>query len=907
MKSQVERVFHEVADLSAADRTRYYDDHDVSHKTRWEVEALLAFDSGSNTVLERDISGVAKQALLRFESAGSRCGSYLLGEALGRGGMGTVYLARRVDGEVTQDVAVKLLQPGADALQLRARFLSERQILANLSHPNIARLLDAGHREDGQPYLVMEYVAGRSIDAYCEKLTLRRRIALFVKVCSAVAYLHRNLVVHRDLKPANILVTEDDEPKLLDFGIAKILDWSNDSTVTAMRMLTPDYASPEQVMGGPITTATDIYSLGAVLYKLLTGVPPHQFQGESPASMPFEIAFGKITPPSKLEPEVNGDLDVVLMKALRTEPQARYSSVDAFADDLRACLEWRPVQARSGDAWYQTRRWLRRYWLTAAAAGLVVASLSGGLYVANRQRAIAERRFAQLRQLSKRMIDLDRAIRLLPGSVDARQRLVSASLEYLEGLSADARGNLDLTQEVSEGYWRLARIQGVNAEPNLGDTQKAEQSLKKADALIEAVLASRPRDRNALFRSAVIAADRLVQANSEDRSQDQLVHSRKAADRLQAFLQLKDSGHPVHLEGFLRDGDAREAELTGSATLYTNLAVAYVNIHMYREGAQCARQAVGLARSIPTARDVAGQALSVLANALRYQGDLDGGLAAIREAREFLKQASYPGETARLFAIYGVMVREGRILGEEGAVNAGRPAQAVQVLQQALDLVESAARKDPSDSASRARVATSARELGDVLSSRDPARALAVYDLGIQRLGEMRNSLKARRDHAQLLANSSYPLRRLHRGAESKARIDAAFDILKELKDYPADRIPLGSYDYAIICALADHEADSGSPGRALQIYDDLLRRVVATAPKPQEILADAVTLSHVYKTMAELARRVGQYERACTLEEQCVDIWRNWDAKLPKNSYVRGQLTAATLRADSHWAERAN
>jgi serine/threonine protein kinase len=904
MRSQVERIFHAVADLSAADRSRYFDDHDVGERTRCEVEALLSFDSGSSVALEREIGSIAEAALLRFESEGSRCGSYLLKDSLGRGGMGTVYLATRVDGEVRQDVAVKLLQPGADVPQLRARFLAERQILANLSHPYIARLLDAGHRDDGQPYLVMEYVAGISIDQYCRELGIRQKVALFLKVCFAVAYLHRNLVVHRDLKPANILVTKDGEPKLLDFGIAKILDWSSESTVTVMRMLTPDYASPEQVTGGTITTATDIYSLGAVLYKLLTGLPPHQFQGDSAMSMAFDMATGKITPPSRMTPEVGADLEMVVMKALRTEAHERYSSVDAFADDLRACLEWRPVQARSGNVWYRTRRWLRRYWATAAAAGVVVASLSGGLYMANRQRAMAERRFAQVRLLSKRMVDLDRSIRLLPGSVQTRQHLVSAALEYLEGLYAEADDNLDLTQEVSEGYWRLARIQGVNAETNLGDTQRAEQSLKKADALMEIVLASRPRDRNALFRSAVIATDRLVQANSEDRREDQLAHARKAAERLEALLRLDAARDPVRLDGFLREGNPHEAELTSVATLYCNLAVGYVNIHMYEEGARYAQQAVALVHTIPMARDVAGQAFSVLANALRYQGDLEGSLKAIREAHDFLKQASYPSETARLFAIYAVMAREGRILGEHSAVNAGQPAQAVQVLQEALNLVESAARKDPTDSASRARVATSARELGDVLSDRDPVRALAVYDLGIQRLREMHNSLKARRDHAQLLANSSYALRHLHRPAEAKARIDAAFGIMRELKDYPAGRIPLGSYNYALTCALADYEADAGHSARALDIYDDLLPRVVASEPKPLSILADAVHLANLYRTMAELARRAGNFERACTLEMQCVEIWHKWQEKLPKNAYVRGQLNAATRRADVYWAE---
>jgi hypothetical protein len=295
--------------------------------------------------------------------------------------------------------------------------------------------------------------------------------------------------------------------------------------------------------------------------------------------------------------------------------------------------------------------------------------------------------------------------------------------------------------------------------------------------------------------------------------------------------------------------------------------------------------------------------LSVLANALRYEGDLDGALIAIREARESLKHASYPDETARLFAVYGVLAREGRLLGERGAVNLGRPAEAAEVLQEALDMVEGVARKDPSDSASRARVATCARELGDVLRDRDPVRALAVYDLGIRRLEEMHNSLKARRDHAQLLANSSYPLRHLHRDAEAKARISAAFDILKELKDYPADRIRLGSYGFAIVRAQADYEAGAGNIARSLELYNELLPRVLATKPQPQLMLADAVTLSDLYTKMAALNRRTGHGDRAFSLDAQCLAWWRNWDLRRPNNRFVRAQLSAANRRAESHWA----
>jgi serine/threonine protein kinase len=892
---RVEEVFNVVADLSLEARDQYFAEHEIDSNTRREVEELVAFDSSSCTALDRDIGQVASRALGRFEAKDLQCGPYRLRNLLGRGGMGAVYLAERVDGEVAQRVAVKLLGPGADDSPLRLRFLAERQILATLSHPNIARLLDAGRQEDGQPYLVMEYIEGKPIDVYSTGFSIRQILTLFLKVCAAVSYLHRNLVVHRDLKPDNILVTREGEPKLLDFGIAKMLDLAGDDFATSStRILTPDYASPEQVAGGPITTATDIYSLGGVLYKLLTGASPHQFEGESAGQIVSAISGGSIAPPSQLAPSLKGDLEVILMKALRKEPQERYSSVDALAEDLRAFLEWRPVRARSGDVWYRMRRRLRRYWAPVTAAALVIASLSGGLLIANRQRAIAERRFDQLRQLSNRVIDLDRAIRTLPGSIEARQRLVSASLEYLEGLSREARGNLDLAEEISHGYWRLARIQGVNAEFNLGDPVKAEASLKKADSLIEMVLASRPHDRGALFRSAVISHDRMIVADTEDRRADTLAYTRKTVERLEAFQRENDPKNPVRLEGFLRAGNPQEAERAGVVSLYINVAVTYVNVHLYEDGARYARRAVELAQAIPSAPDVASQAMSVLANALRYEGHLEEALSTIRQARNLSDHAVFPNETARLFSRYGVMLREGRILGEEDSVNLGRPAEAIEILQQALDMTDRMARQDAKDSASRGRVATTARELGDILRDRDPLRALAVYDLGLQRLGEMRSSLKVRRDRAELLANSSYALRRLHQTAEAKARIDAAVVILKETKDYPAERIRLGSYDDKLVSALADHEAEAGDPNQALKIYEDLLQKVLASAPSPNASLPDAVNMSRLYGAIASLSLRVGQNERASILEAQRIDMWRRWNARLPNNSFVRRQLDAA-------------
>ena len=510
-------LFRELADLSPAARDEYCARHQVPAALRAEVDSLLRFDADTVDALHGSVASAAegvvrshdigadRRALPESDISGTRCGPYRLLSVIGRGGMGTVYLADRADGEVNQRVAVKLLPFGAgDAL--RERFLQERQILATLAHPNIARLLDAGRHERGQPFLAMEYVDGQPIDVFAARLDVRQKIAVFLKACAAVAYLHRQLIVHRDLKPSNIFVTADGEPKLLDFGIAKLLDLATDTTATSMRLLTPDYASPEQITGGRLATTTDVYSLGAVLYVLLTGKPAHEFDSRSPEAIASVITSRDVTRPSKWAPELKGDLEAILLKALRKDPQERYQTVERFAEDLEAYLELRPVRARAGNAWYRARKFLRRYWVPVTAGALVIASLAAGLYVANRERAIAQRRFADVRQLANKLFDIDTQVRQLPGSAKARQLIVDTSLEYLRRLSADVQDDPELALEVGAAYMAIAEVEGLTTGPNLGQLDAARRDLEIAEGLIQSVLTSQPGNRTALLRAVQIAA-----------------------------------------------------------------------------------------------------------------------------------------------------------------------------------------------------------------------------------------------------------------------------------------------------------------------------------------------------------------------------------------------------------------
>jgi non-specific serine/threonine protein kinase/serine/threonine-protein kinase len=460
-----------------------------------------------------------------------RIGPYTIVREIGRGGMGSVYLAERSDREYRGLVALKLVKRGMDTEFILNRFRAERQILASLNHPNIARLLDGGTTDNGLPYFVMEYIEGEHLTAYCRSrnLSLRQRIDLFRTVCSAVRYAHRNLVVHRDIKPSNLMVTEDGAVKLLDFGLAKVLDpqKSGESfyqTVAGVGIFTPEYASPEQVKGESITTATDVYSLGVVLYEILAGSHPYRDFAADPAALlsavcetdpplPSVAADRKPGPDGKrFGQELRGDLDTIVMTAIRKEPDRRYAGVGRLSDDLGRYLDGLPVSARADTLVYRAGKFVRRHRIGVAATLLVSLSLVAGLTisiwqarVARRNEIIAKRRFDDVRKLARTvLLELHDRIKPLPGSTPARQELVKTALEYLNGLAAEAAQDRELLRELGEAYVRVGDVQGGVAQGSLGDTPGALASYRKALAIREALgsgTGAEPADRDALAES----------------------------------------------------------------------------------------------------------------------------------------------------------------------------------------------------------------------------------------------------------------------------------------------------------------------------------------------------------------------------------------------------------------------
>lgn len=521
---KVKSVLEQAIEIAPESRADFLDKTCLNDLAlRKEVENLLDFDNTKSDILEQNaFSAVMENG--KGDFLGKQIGNYKIVGELGTGGMGAVFLAERSDGAFNQKVALKLIKRGMDSDAVLRRFFNERQILASLEHPNIAHLVDGGTTDDDLPYFVMEYVEGETITDYArrENLDLEERLELFRQVCAAVSFAHSNLVIHRDLKPSNILITKDGTPKLLDFGIAKLLksDATDATTAAQMQVFTPEYASPEQVKGEKLTTATDVYSLGVILYELLTGNRPCKTESknvsdiikavcESQPKLPSSVISPKSevrSPKSENQTSANeaqrtkdkeqktnpqsqipnpkslrGDLDNIILKALRKEPERRYLSVEQFSEDIRRHLIGLPVTASKDTFSYRASKFVRRNRVGVAAFGLILLTLIGGLAATLYQRNKAEQRFNDVRQLANSFLfEFHDAIKDLPGATPARELVVKRALEYLDKLAAESAGDPTLQRELATAYAEIGQIQGNSYHSNLGDTDGALKSYRRS-------------------------------------------------------------------------------------------------------------------------------------------------------------------------------------------------------------------------------------------------------------------------------------------------------------------------------------------------------------------------------------------------------------------------------------------
>jgi eukaryotic-like serine/threonine-protein kinase len=543
------RLFHAAMTLAPSDRDAYLREACVdAPELLSEVQSLLAWADESGDFLETPIVRVADLPLGVPETdalIGQSLGPWRIVDIIGRGGMGVVYRAERADAAFRRPAAIKVVRRGAHAMDIIERFHRERETLAALDHPNIARVMDGGSTPDGEPYFVMEYVDGVPVDKYCDeqRLSVNQRLAIFRTICDAVQYAHQTLVVHRDIKPDNILVSRDGVPKLLDFGIARLLSaespLEDESGTAATWLMTPDYASPEQMHGRAVTTATDVYSLGVLLHVLLTGVRPYRLTGTTQAalrdqlatatlSLPSirlqreivdkpELAAARASSPRRLVMRLRGDLDAIVLRALHRDLSQRYPTVEQLADDLERHATCYPVAARGHDVPYIARRFVRRHGVVLSAAAAVVVLIAAGVgavlwqaAIAEEAQARAERRFEDVRHLAHAfMFDVHDEIVNVPGTTRARALMVRTASDYLGGLAREAAGDLGLQRELAGAFVKLGDAQGNPTSSNVGDTAGARASYERAIEIAGTLLRAAPGDLEA-ERTRAMAHRRLA-------------------------------------------------------------------------------------------------------------------------------------------------------------------------------------------------------------------------------------------------------------------------------------------------------------------------------------------------------------------------------------------------------------
>lgn len=733
---------------------------------RREVEELLTAAEDEDDFLEQPLFCVP--AAVDVESlAGHRLGPYRLVGVIGRGGMGAVYSAEREDGEFSRQVAIKVMRRGLHSEELLAQFRRERQILASLAHPNIAMLLDGGATEDGTPYFVMEYIAGQSIDEWCQahQLSLVQRLALFLPVCSAIAHAHRNMVVHGDIKPANILITAEGVPKLLDFGIARLMGREEGEGTPAA--WTPKYASPEQLRGEAINTVSDVYSLGVLLGQLCVAC----------------CSSGC-------------DVHAIVDKATREKPHERYPSVDALAADISRYLEGRPVAARAATAWYRAGKFVRRRrWAVAFAAlflmtlGFKIASDQVQARVLRMERDRANRRFADVRNLAHTLIfDIEQEVAELRGSTAVRAKLVSRALEYLDALSRESAGDLVLQGDLADAYEKLGDVQGRSGGANLGQTDKAADSYAKSIALREALVQAEPDatswqrklatsygryaavlldmgmfpkaleyDRKALgIRERVLA---LEPTEEHERavaySYTTLASALVQAGRWDEVLQARQRALELYKKIVARHPDNRsdrrglalaESRLGGILLHNRNLPEATVH---YREALRIESE---LAAQYPADQQIRMSLASAhvaLGGALYEASDYPAALASYGNALRI--QEEIAGSDAR-------DVRSGTLLAttlqrvSAVYVKAGDAKQALASAERCLQLRRRFAAANPANAGARGDVATGMAAVGDAMAAlRDRAAAKRWYGEALALIAELETNGQA---SAQLKADA---------------------------------------------------------------------------------------------------------------------------------------------------------
>ncbi|MGH9755310.1 MAG: protein kinase domain-containing protein, partial [Blastocatellia bacterium] len=851
---RIEEIFRTTVDRPEPERDAYLTHVcDGDEDLRSEVLSLLERDTAEDFI-RAPIANVALAftAKSKDDLTGERVGPYRVTQLIGRGGMGDVYEAERDDEHFRQQVAIKVIKRGMDMDFVRDRFLRERQILASLDHPHIARLFDGGATPDGSPYFVMELVTGEPITAYCRRhqLSVNEKLKLFRKVCFAVQHAHQKLVIHRDLKPSNILIApsaagKDGEPKLLDFGIAKLLSpeqldasQAHTRTETALRLMTPEYASPEQARGEVVATTTDVYSLGVVLYELLTERRPHEFKTYSPAEIERAICETEIEEPSKivgrmtgasakLSRQLAGDLDNIALMAMRKEPERRYQSVERFSADLHRYLTGLPVTARPDSLGYRGGKFVRRHRVAVVAAALMLISLLGGIVAttfaarqARAERARAERRFAQVRALANTFLfDFHDKIQNTPGTTEARAMVAKTAMEYLDSLAREADGDPQLEWELAVAYQKVGDVQGDPWSPNLGYSQEAMRSYQKSLELAQRLSRGGAND---LKMSRLLAQGYFKLGALQAQSGGQVSAAHEVLSRAVAAAEkLEQQTHDLEDILLLQNSYIRLSD----TWLDTGDPVSA--LAGYRREMRLAER-----RIVEFPSDVARLNLAMshshVAEALNSLGDLPGAIEGYRKSLALADELA-PKNAADPYYLRMRMIALiwlGDLSGNPSYINQGDARAALQYYRESLAVAEQMAALDPKNARARHDLAGGHRLVAEILSLDKAAQAVEHYR---KSLGILRALLAADPKEAQLLRREVYSLKGLagalgslgdRQGALQNLR--QALQISRELfrRD---DNLSARAELHAVLLPLADLLLEAGERDAALAHYRESL------------------------------------------------------------------------------------
>jgi serine/threonine protein kinase len=894
---QIEAIFAEAVDLPH-EAARAYLDAQCSgdENLRQEVEILLESDRRAQRAGRsvRDAVGQAAAAfavqMQRDYSAsqiGRRIGPYEIVREIGRGGMGSVYQAVRIDEQYIRSVAIKFIAQGSDTADALARFKTERQILASLQHPNIAGLLDGGTTEDALPYIVMEYIEGQPLLEYCNSrnLSLHERLDLFCSLCGAVHYAHQMLVIHRDIKPANVLVTEQGIPKLLDFGIAKLLTadfvvGGAQNTKTQMRRLTPQYASPEQVRGEALTTATDIYSLGVLLYELLTKSSPYRITGEAAQeverlvcdSEPIRLSMATWVD-AKLRKQLSGDLENIVSMALRKEPQRRYASVQQFSDDVCRYMDGLPVSAREDTIFYLATKLVRRNKLAAAAFALLALSIFSGWFATYREARRAEARFEEVRKLANVVLfDFHKKIQGLPGATPARELLVRTALQYLNKLSADSAHDPSLQWDLSQAYEQVGDVQGDPSGANLGQFREALVSYNKALELV-VPLSKKRHDYSTLSCIAWLhfkCGDLELRTTGVGSAVESYSEGLRVSEEVGTKLR-DPRANSLLLNGYMRM--ARTKTRIGAA----NQALQFA--HLAVDAAD--RDAKG--RGANATPDMARTRL-LLGNLLWLRGDLQGAWTRIIEAVRWLeelvtKDRDNPTLLDQLEEAYR---RAGDLQGNPSYFHLGDMEQAKFYHQKALRIAQQLSDRDPNDAQARAHLSLAFRRMGAVQRGSHPAGAAKLYQQSLSLLKplmtESPEDLNYRRDLANTQLGLAIALQNARKYKQASTEAASALTLQRAILQRSPDRMVVREDSFDSMITLGQLRLATGDSTEALALYTEALRNAEFLYDRNKENLYAERCLAIAYESMGDYyARDDRTRSNAREWYGKALAVWTQW------------------------------